>query len=190
MRVRWTQILDARRKSGPVASKGPSRSEPACLRPTALRAWGSHSVETSVSMRQRRQPSQPELIGRSMKMHGFLGPHNVGNSSTGRNDKLCSRAAAERGRPAERGPRPEAGFSYQPDARLSLMPRSSVAYRRLASRVLSERGIAVIWQLHLDVSAHLVGLPGAAALLLAIADAAEELVWWRTQVSEAPKRDL
>jgi hypothetical protein len=56
--------------------------------------------------------------------------------------------------------------------------------------VLSERGIAVIWQLHLDVSAHLVGLPGAAALLLAIADAAEELVWWRTQVSEAPKRDL
>jgi hypothetical protein len=53
------------------------------------------------------------------------------------------------------------------------MPRSNVAYRRLASRVLSERGIAAVWQLHLDALwAHLVGLPGAAALLLAIADAA------------------
>jgi hypothetical protein len=40
------------------------------------------------------------------------------------------------------------------------------------------------------LSAHLAGLAGAAALLLAIADAAEELVWWRTQVTEAPPRDL
>ena len=48
-----------------------------------------------------------------------------------------------------------------------------------------------LWQLHLDaLSAHLAGLPGAAALLLAIADAAEELVRWRTQVSEAPQHDL
>jgi len=71
------------------------------------------------------------------------------------------------------------------------MPRSNVAYQRLASRVLSERGIAAVWQLHLDaLSAHLAGMPGAAALLLAVADAAEELVWWRTQVSEAPQRDL
>lgn len=57
-------------------------------------------------------------------------------------------------------------------------------------RMLSERGIAAVWQLHLDaLSAHLAGLPGAAALLLAIADAAEELVWWRAQVSEAPQRE-
>jgi hypothetical protein len=68
------------------------------------------------------------------------------------------------------------------------MPRSSVAYRRLASRMLSEKGLAAVWQLHLDaLSAHLAGLPGAAALLLAIADAAEELVRWRTQLSEAPQ---
>jgi len=26
--------------------------------------------------------------------------------------------------------------------------------------------------------------------MLAIADAAEEIVWWRTQVSEVPQRDL
>ena len=71
------------------------------------------------------------------------------------------------------------------------MPRSSLAYQRLASRVLSERGLAAVWQLHLDaLSAHLTGFPGAAALLLAIADAAEELVWWRKQVSEAPTREL
>jgi hypothetical protein len=57
--------------------------------------------------------------------------------------------------------------------------------------MLSEKGLAAIWQLHLDaLSAHLAGLPGAAALLLAIADAAEELVWCRTQVSEAPQHDL
>jgi hypothetical protein len=44
---------------------------------------------------------------------------------------------------------------------------------------------------HLDaLSAHLAGLTGAAALLLAIADAAEELVWRRTQVSEAPQPQL
>jgi hypothetical protein len=54
--------------------------------------------------------------------------------------------------------------------------------------VLSERGLAAVWQLHLDaLSAHLAGLPGAAALLLAIADAAEDLVWWRMQVSDAPE---
>jgi len=71
------------------------------------------------------------------------------------------------------------------------MARSSVAYQRLASRMLSEKGLAAVWQLHLDaLSAHLAGLPGAAALLLAIADAAEELVWWRTRVSEAPQHDL
>lgn len=71
------------------------------------------------------------------------------------------------------------------------MPRSSLAYRRLASRMLSERGVAAVWQLHIDaLSAHLAGLPGAAALLLAIADAAEELVWWQTQVSEAPPHEL
>jgi hypothetical protein len=40
------------------------------------------------------------------------------------------------------------------------------------------------------LSAHLNGYAGAAALMLAIADAAEEIVWWRTQVSEAPQRDL
>src|SRR5689334_22983942 len=73
---------------------------------------------------------------------------------------------------------------------LFYMPRSSAAYRRLASRVLSERGIAAVWQLHLDaLAAHLAGFPGAAALLLSIADAAEELVWWRTQVTEAPQRN-
>jgi hypothetical protein len=61
------------------------------------------------------------------------------------------------------------------------MPRSAVAYRRIASRLLSERGIAAVWQLHLDaLSAHLNGYAGAAALMLAIADAAEEIVWWRT----------
>jgi hypothetical protein len=71
------------------------------------------------------------------------------------------------------------------------MARSSVAYQRLASQMLSEKGLATVWQLHLDaLSAHLAGLPGAAALLLAIADAAEELVWWRTRVSEAPQHDL
>src|SRR5437868_13774468 len=69
------------------------------------------------------------------------------------------------------------------------MPRSPAAYRRLASRVLSERGIAAVWQLHLDaLAAHLAGFPGAAALLLSIADAAEELVWFRAQVTEAPQR--
>ena len=48
-----------------------------------------------------------------------------------------------------------------------------------------------LWQLHLDaLSAHLNGYAGAAALMLAIADAAEEIVWWRTQVSEAPERGL
>ena len=63
------------------------------------------------------------------------------------------------------------------------MARSSVAYQRLASRMLSEKGLAAVWQLHLDaLSAHLAGLPGAAALLLAIADAAEELVWWRRHI--------
>ena len=71
------------------------------------------------------------------------------------------------------------------------MPRSAVAYRRIASRLLSERGLAVVWRLHLDaLSAHLNGYAGAAALLLAIADAAEELVWWRTQISEASQRDV
>jgi hypothetical protein len=71
------------------------------------------------------------------------------------------------------------------------MPRSRSAYRRLACHVLSERGVAVVWQLHLDaLAAHLAGFPGAAALLLSVADAAEEVVWWRTQVSEAPQRDL
>ena len=70
------------------------------------------------------------------------------------------------------------------------MPRSPAAYRRLASRVLSERGIAAVWQLHLDaVAAHMAGFSGAAALLLLIADAAEELVWWRAQVTEAPQRN-
>ena len=50
--------------------------------------------------------------------------------------------------------------------------------------MLSEKGLAAVWQLHLDaLSAHLAGLPGAAALLLAIADAADELVSWRTQLS-------
>jgi hypothetical protein len=67
------------------------------------------------------------------------------------------------------------------------MPRSAVAYRRIASRLLSERGIAAVWQLHLNaLSAHLNGYAGAADLMLAIADAAEEVVWWRTQVSEVP----
>src|SRR5262249_11054937 len=71
------------------------------------------------------------------------------------------------------------------------MPRSAVAYRRVASRLLSERGLAAVWQLHLDaLSAHLNGYAGAAALMLAIADAAEEIVWWRTQVSEVPQGDL
>jgi len=71
------------------------------------------------------------------------------------------------------------------------MPRSSLAYRLLATRMLSERGIAAVWQLHIDaLSAHLAGLPAAAALLLAIADAAEELVWWHTQVSEVPPHEL
>jgi hypothetical protein len=70
------------------------------------------------------------------------------------------------------------------------MPRSSLAYRLLAT-LLSERGIAAVWQLHIDaLSAHLAGLPGAAALLLAIADAAEKLVWWQTQVSEVPPHEL
>jgi len=56
--------------------------------------------------------------------------------------------------------------------------------------VLSERGIAAVWQLHLDaVAAHMAGFSGAAALLLLIADAAEELVWWRAQVTEAPQRN-
>jgi hypothetical protein len=59
-----------------------------------------------------------------------------------------------------------------------LMPRSGV-------------GLAAVWQPHLDaLSAHLNGYAGAAALMLAIGDAAEELVWWRTRVSEAPQRDL
>ena len=40
------------------------------------------------------------------------------------------------------------------------------------------------------LSAHLNGYAGAAALMLAIADAAEEIVWWRTQVSEVPQCDL
>ena len=58
------------------------------------------------------------------------------------------------------------------------MPRSAVAYRRIASRLLSERGLGAVWQLHLDaLSAHLNGYAGAAALMLAIADAAEEIVW-------------
>ena len=71
------------------------------------------------------------------------------------------------------------------------MARSSVAYQRLASRILSEKGLAAVWQLHLDaLSAHWAGLLGADALLLAIADASEELVWWRTQVSEAPQHDI
>jgi len=71
------------------------------------------------------------------------------------------------------------------------MPRSSLAYRLLATRMLSERGIAAVLQLHIDaLSAHLAGLPGAAALLLAIADAAEKLVWWQTQVSEVPPHEL
>ena len=62
--------------------------------------------------------------------------------------------------------------------------------RRVGSRVLSERGLAAIWQLHLDaLSAHLAGLPDAAALLLAIADAPEDLAWWRPQISEAPERN-
>ena len=83
------------------------------------------------------------------------------------------------------------GFVLATDALGLLMPRSAVAYRRVASRLLSERGVAAVWQLHLDaLSAHLKGYAGAAALMLAIADAAEEIVWWRTQVSEAPQRDL
>ena len=70
------------------------------------------------------------------------------------------------------------------------MPRSPSAYRWLASDVLSERGLAAVWQLHLDaLAAHLAGFPGAAALLLSVADAAEDLVWWRTQVTEAPQPD-
>jgi hypothetical protein len=71
------------------------------------------------------------------------------------------------------------------------MPRSAVAYRRIASRLLSERGLGVVWRLHLDaLSAHLSGYAGAAALMFAIADAAEEIVWWRTQVSEVPSTKL
>ena len=83
------------------------------------------------------------------------------------------------------------GFVAATDALGLLMPRSAVASRRIASRLLSERGLAAVWQLHLDaLSAHLKGYAGAAALMLAIADAAEEIVWWRTQVSEVPQRDL
>ena len=83
------------------------------------------------------------------------------------------------------------GFVAATDGLALLMPRSAVAYRRIASRLLSERGTAAVWQLHLDaLSAHLNGYAGAAALTLAIADAAEEIVWWRTQVSEAPERGL
>jgi len=83
------------------------------------------------------------------------------------------------------------GFVAATDALGLLMPRSAVAYRRIVSRLLSERGLAAVWQLHLDASsAHLKGYAGAAALMLAIADAAEEIVWWRTQVSEAPQHDL
>jgi hypothetical protein len=83
------------------------------------------------------------------------------------------------------------GFVAATDGLALLMPRSAVAYRRIALRLLSERGLAVVWRLHLDaLSAHLNGYAGAAALLLAIADAAEELVWWRTQISEASQRDV
>ena len=83
------------------------------------------------------------------------------------------------------------GFVLATDALGLLMPKSVVAYRRVASRLLSERGVAAVWQLHLNaLSAHLKGYAGAAALMLAIADAAEEIVWWRTQVLEAPQRDL
>lgn len=82
-------------------------------------------------------------------------------------------------------------FVAATDALGLLMPRSAVAYRRIASRLLSERGLAAVWQLHLDaLSAHLKGYAGAAALMLAIADAAEEIVWWRTQVSEITQRGL
>ena len=70
------------------------------------------------------------------------------------------------------------------------MPRSPSSYRRLAHDVLSERGLAAVWQLHLDaVAAHLAGFPGAAALQLSVADAGEELVWWRIQVTEVPQPD-
>jgi hypothetical protein len=77
------------------------------------------------------------------------------------------------------------GFVAATDALGLLMARSAVAYCRIASRLLSERGLAAVWQLHFDaLSAHLKGYAGAAALMLAIADAAEEIVWWRTQGSE------
>ena len=84
----------------------------------------------------------------------------------------------------------DAWTRVQRTATVSRMPRSPAAYRKLASHVLAERGIAAVWQLHLDaVAAHLAGFPGAAALLLAIADAAEDLVWWQTQVTEAARGD-
>jgi hypothetical protein len=84
----------------------------------------------------------------------------------------------------------DAWTGFQSCAIVSYVPRSPAAYRKLASRVLSERGIAAVWQLHLDaVAAHFGGFPGAAALLLAIADAAEDLVWWQTQVTEAARGD-
>jgi hypothetical protein len=68
------------------------------------------------------------------------------------------------------------------------MPRSAVAYQQVASRLLSERGLSAGWKLHLDaLSAHLAGYASAAALMLAIADAAEEIVRWRAQVSETPR---
>jgi hypothetical protein len=68
------------------------------------------------------------------------------------------------------------GFVAATDGLGLLMPRSAVAYRRVASRLLSERGLAAVWQLHLDaLSAHLKGYAGAAALMFTIADAVRAL---------------
>ena len=54
-------------------------------------------------------------------------------------------------------------FVSAADALGWLMPQAAVAYRRIASRLLSERGLAAVWQLHLDaLSAHLNGYAGAA----------------------------
>jgi hypothetical protein len=65
------------------------------------------------------------------------------------------------------------------------MDRARTMTEKLALTMLARDGIAAIWQLHLaSAEAHRSGYPSVAALILEIAEAAEE-AWMRAEGARA-----
>ena len=61
------------------------------------------------------------------------------------------------------------------------MPFSRTLTEKLAATMLARDGVAIIWRLHIDAArAHRIGHPEAAAAIVEIAEAAEE-VWLGTK---------